>query len=88
TYDEMLDGTFKALKNMSEIANKDIAAMIQEFANSYLKTRGKYEQKKINNLAKEPSFFKQKMNEFFKKKLNKKEFEKERTANKTLSMSK
>ncbi|QNF78429.1 hypothetical protein CVULP_1424 [Campylobacter vulpis] len=70
TYDEMLDGTFKALKNMSEIANKDIAAMIQEFANSYLKTRGKYEQKKkkINNLAKEPSFFKQKMNEFFKKK--------------------
>ncbi|EEA8818651.1 NTPase [Campylobacter upsaliensis] len=71
TYDEMLDGTFKALKNMSEIANKDIAAMIQEFANSYLKTRGKYEQKKINNLAKEPSFFKQKMNEFFKKKLNK-----------------
>lgn len=46
TYDEMLDGTFKALKNMSEIANKDIAAMIQEFANSYLKTRGKYEQKK------------------------------------------
>lgn len=70
-YDEMLDGTFKALKNMSEIANKDIAAMIQEFANSYLKTRGKYEQKKINNLAKEPSFFKQKMNEFFKKKLNK-----------------
>ncbi|EAK0472170.1 NTPase, partial [Campylobacter upsaliensis] len=65
TYDEMLDGTFKALKNMSEIANKDIAAMIQEFANSYLKTRGKYEQKKINNLAKEPSFFKQKMNEFF-----------------------
>ena len=88
TYDEMLDGTFKALKNMSEIANKDIAAMIQEFANSYLKTRGKYEQKKITNLAKEPSFFKQKMNEFFKKKLNKKEFEKERTANKTLSMSK
>ncbi|EAJ5287660.1 NTPase [Campylobacter upsaliensis] len=88
TYDGMLDGTFKALKNMSEIANKDIAAMIQEFANSYLKTRGKYEQKKINNLAKEPSFFKQKMNEFFKKKLNKKEFEKERTANKTLSMSK
>lgn len=88
TYDEMLDGTFKALKNMSEIANKDIAAMIQEFANSYLKTRGKYEQKKINNLAKEPSFFKQKMNEFFKKKLNKKEFEKERTANKTLSMGK
>lgn len=88
TYDEMLDGTFKALKNISEIANKDIAAMIQEFANSYLKTRGKYEQKKINNLAKEPSFFKQKMNEFFKKKLNKKEFEKERTANKTLSMSK
>ncbi|MEB2810885.1 NTPase [Campylobacter upsaliensis] len=87
-YDKMLDGTFKALKNMSEIANKDIAAMIQEFANSYLKTRGKYEQKKINNLAKEPSFFKQKMNEFFKKKLNKKEFEKERTANKTLSMSK
>lgn len=71
TYDEMLDGTFKALKNMSEIANKDIAVMIQEFANSYLKTRGKYEQKKINNLAKEPSFFKQKMNEFFKKKLNK-----------------
>ncbi|MEB2799660.1 NTPase [Campylobacter upsaliensis] len=70
-YDKMLDGTFKALKNMSEIANKDIAAMIQEFANSYLKTRGKYEQKKINNLAKEPSFFKQKMNEFFKKKLNK-----------------
>ncbi|ELW4533925.1 NTPase [Campylobacter upsaliensis] len=88
TYDKMLDGTFKALKNISEIANKDIAAMIQEFANSYLKTRGKYEQKKINNLAKEPSFFKQKMNEFFKKKLNKKEFEKERTANKTLSMSK
>lgn len=87
-YDKMLDGTFKALKNMSEIANKDIAAMIQEFANSYLKTRGKYEQKKLNNLAKEPSFFKQKMNEFFKKKLNKKEFEKERTANKTLSMSK
>ncbi|EPH6467641.1 NTPase [Campylobacter upsaliensis] len=71
TYDKMLDGTFKALKNISEIANKDIAAMIQEFANSYLKTRGKYEQKKINNLAKEPSFFKQKMNEFFKKKLNK-----------------
>ncbi|WP_240811485.1 NTPase [Campylobacter helveticus] len=67
TYDKMLDGTFKALKNISEIANKDIAAMIQEFANSYLKTRGKYEQKKINNLAKEPSFFKQKMNEFFKK---------------------
>ncbi|EOG8475279.1 NTPase, partial [Campylobacter upsaliensis] len=65
TYDKMLDGTFKALKNISEIANKDIAAMIQEFANSYLKTRGKYEQKKINNLAKEPSFFKQKMNEFF-----------------------
>ncbi|EAI8783750.1 NTPase [Campylobacter upsaliensis] len=88
TYDKMLDGTFKALKNISEIANKDIAAMIQEFANSYLKTRGKYEQKKINNLAKEPSFFKQKMNEFFKKKLNKKEFEKERTANKTLSMNK
>ncbi|MCW1495258.1 NTPase [Campylobacter jejuni] len=29
-YDEMLDGTFKALKNLSEVANKDIGVMISE----------------------------------------------------------
>ncbi|EAJ1255100.1 NTPase [Campylobacter lari] len=71
-YDEMLDGTFKALKNLSEVANKDIGTMILEFSNSYSKTREKYEQKQLNkNINKDPSFFKQKMNDFFKKKLNK-----------------
>ncbi len=37
----MLDGTFKALKNLSEVANKDIGVMISEFANSYSETREK-----------------------------------------------
>ncbi|EOH0415196.1 NTPase, partial [Campylobacter coli] len=64
-YDEMLDGTFKALKNLSEVANKDIGVMISEFANSYSETREKFEKKQINK----KSFFKEKMNEFFKKKL-------------------
>ncbi|EOZ8080528.1 NTPase [Campylobacter upsaliensis] len=66
-YDEMLDGTFKAIKNLSEVANKDVGAMISEFANSYSETREKFEKKQINK----SSFFKEKMNEFFKKKLNK-----------------
>ncbi|EOG7051993.1 NTPase, partial [Campylobacter jejuni] len=60
-YDEMLDGTFKALKNLSEVANKDIGVMISEFANSYSETREKFEKKQINK----KSFFKEKMNEFF-----------------------
>ncbi|WP_237741429.1 hypothetical protein [Campylobacter coli] len=44
----MLDGTFKALKNLSEVANKDIGVMISEFANSYSETREKFEKKQIN----------------------------------------
>ncbi|MCH3776138.1 NTPase, partial [Campylobacter jejuni] len=63
----MLDGTFKAIKNLSEVANKDVGVMISEFANSYSETREKFEKKQINK----SSFFKEKMNEFFKKKLNK-----------------
>lgn len=46
-YDEMLDGTFKALQNLSEIANKDIGVMISEFANSYSETREKFEKSKL-----------------------------------------
>ncbi|AWI35152.1 NTPase [Helicobacter apodemus] len=82
TYDKMLDGTFNALKNLSEIANKDLGLMILEFSDSFLKARENHQQ----NPEKE-SFFKQKMNEFFKKKLNKKQFDKEITTNKTLSMN-
>lgn len=82
TYDEMLDGTFKALKNLSEIVNKDISLMILEFSDSYSKTREKYEKK---SLAKEAPFFKEKMQEFFKKKLNKIIPEKEISNEKTYS---
>lgn len=65
TYDQMLDGTFKALKNLSEIVNKDIAAMVLTFSKSFSEAREGYEKKQL--LTKEPSFFKQKMSEFFKK---------------------
>lgn len=85
TYDQMLDGTFKALKNLSEIVNKDIAAMVLTFSKSFSEAREGYEKKQL--LTKEPSFFKQKMSEFFKKKLNKKQFDKEITANKTRSLN-
>ncbi|MCR2056167.1 NTPase [Campylobacter helveticus] len=90
TYDEMLDGTFKALKNMSEIANKDMGLMILEFSNSYSQAREKYEKKqfeKNKNLAKDPSFFKEKMKEFFKKKLNKVLPDREISNEKTYSRS-
>lgn len=87
-YDEMLDGTFKALKNLSEVANKDISIMILEFSDSYSKTREKYEQKQLDKITnKDPSFFKQKMSEFFKKKLNKVLPNKEISNEKTYSHS-
>lgn len=89
-YDEMLDGTFKALKNLSEIANKDMGLMILEFSNSYSQAREKYEKKqfeKNKNLAKDPSFFKEKMKEFFKKKLNKVLLDREISNEKTYSRS-
>ncbi|XUP88717.1 hypothetical protein B6672_001175 [Campylobacter jejuni] len=43
----MLDGTFKAIKNLSEVANKDVGVMILEFANSYSETREKFEKSKL-----------------------------------------
>lgn len=88
SYDKMLDGTFKALKNLSEVANKDLSIMILEFSDSYSKTREKYEQKQLDkNLSKDPSFFKEKMKEFFKKKLNKVLPDKEISNEKTYSQS-
>ncbi|MCR6580380.1 NTPase [Campylobacter insulaenigrae] len=89
-YDQMLDGTFKALKNLSEISNKDIAMMILEFSDSYSKSREKYKEKKINkdtNISKDPHFFQGKIADFFKKKLNKKEFDKEISSEKTFSIN-
>ncbi len=85
TYDKMLDGTFHALKHLSEISNKDLSLIMLEFSDSFLKVRENYQQKQLN--PEKDSFFKQKMNEFFKKKLNKKQFDKEITTNKTLSMN-
>ena len=86
TYDQMLDGTFKALKDLSEIVNKDIAAMVLTFSKSFSEARKDYN--KENQLStKEPSFFKQKMSEFFKKKLNKKQFDNEITEDKTSSLN-
>ena len=90
TYDEMLDGTFKALKDLSDIVDKDIGTMIMEFSNSYSKTREKYERKQFNkdkSLSKDSSFFKNKLNEFFKKKLNKVLPDREISNEKTYSRS-
>ena len=62
--------------------------MILEFSDSYSKTREKYEQKQLDKIInKDPSFFKQKMSEFFKKKLNKVLPNKEISNEKTYSHS-
>ncbi|EHN0312647.1 NTPase [Campylobacter coli] len=74
SYDEMLDGTFKAIKNLSDMVNKDLGAIILEFADSYSNIREKHHKKehnKTNNMPqKSESFFKEKFSDFFKKKLN------------------
>lgn len=71
SYDEMLDGTFKAIKNLSDMVNKDLGAIILEFADSYSNIREKHHKKehnKTNNMPqKSESFFKEKFSDFFKK---------------------
>lgn len=93
-YNEMLDGTFKAIKNLSEIINKDIASIIEEFSETYKKTKEKSHHKKMNKQyelnssgGKEKNYFFEKMGDFFKKKLNKMSAEKIRTNEKIYSQS-
>lgn len=74
SYDEMLDGTFKAIKNLSDMVNKDLGAIILEFVDSYSNIREKHHKKEYNKTKdvsrKSEDFFKDKFSDFFKKKLN------------------